>query len=75
MVGHGPDAETAEKASEASLEPTKVREKNLTFMFENVFMVGVMEWGLERCGKMQERYNVESWTGTKRRFRAPRQQE
>lgn len=75
MVGHGPDAETAEKASEASLEPTKVGERSLTFMFENVFMVGVIEWGLERCGKMQERYNVESWTGIKRRFRAPRQQE
>lgn len=69
MAGHGPDAETAEKASEVSLAPQKVGEGSMAFMFESVFMVGVTEWGLKSCGKVQEGYNVESWTGVKRRFK------
>ncbi|KAI5813593.1 homogentisate 1,2-dioxygenase [Pyronema omphalodes] len=74
MAGHGPDAETAEKASECPLNPAKVGEGSLAFMFESVFMVGVTEWGIQECGKVQEDYNVESWTGVKRRFEAPKKE-
>jgi homogentisate 1,2-dioxygenase len=71
MAGHGPDAETTDKASEAELKPQKVGEGSLAFMFESMFMVGVTEWGLMTCRKVQSDYNVESWTGVKRRFKAP----
>ncbi|KAF8536388.1 homogentisate 1,2-dioxygenase [Trichophaea hybrida] len=67
MAGHGPDAKSAEKASEVQLKPEKVGEGSLAFMFESVFMVGVTEWGLRT--KVQEDYNEESWVGVKRRFR------
>jgi homogentisate 1,2-dioxygenase len=71
MSGHGPDAGTAEKASEIPLTPQKVGEGSMTFMFESSFMLGVTEWGLKGCQKVQENYNVHSWTGVKRRFKAP----
>jgi homogentisate 1,2-dioxygenase len=69
MVGHGPDAQAAEKASEVQLQPEKVGEGSMAFMFESMFMIGVTEWGLKT--KVQEDYNVKSWTGLKRRFQAP----
>ena len=71
MAGHGPDAETTEAASEAELVPKKVGEGSMAFMFESMFMVGVTDWALAGCGKVQEDYNAESWTGVKRRFKAP----
>jgi len=70
MAGHGPDAATAENASECSLAPSKVGAGSMAFMFESSFMLGVSEWALAGCRKVQEEYAVESWTGVKRRFRA-----
>jgi homogentisate 1,2-dioxygenase len=72
MAGHGPDATTAELASEESpLVPKKVGTGSMAFMFESMFMVGVTEWGLKSCRKVQSDYNTESWTGVKRRFVPP----
>ncbi|KAI5842713.1 putative homogentisate 1,2-dioxygenase [Tricharina praecox] len=71
MAGHGPDAGTAERASECELKPQKVGAGSMAFMFESSFMIGVSEWALAGCRKVQEEYNVESWTGVKRRFKAP----
>lgn len=36
-----------------------------------MFMVGVTEWGLKTCEKIQEDYNKESWIPLKRNFRPP----
>ncbi|PWW74190.1 Homogentisate 1,2-dioxygenase [Tuber magnatum] len=71
MAGHGPDAATHEKASKAPLKPTKVGEDGMAFMFESCFMVGVTEWGLRTCMKIQEDYNAESWAKLKRNFSPP----
>jgi len=71
MSAHGPDAITHEKASGAELKPHKVGEGSMAFMFESCLMVGVTEWGLSRCQKVQEEYNEESWVPLKPRFKRP----
>jgi len=69
MSAHGPDAATHEKASSAALTPMKVGQGSMAFMFESCLMVGVTEWGLKKCRKVQEDYNAESWEPLKPRFR------
>ena len=71
MSAHGPDASTHEKASNAELKPMKVGEGSMAFMFESSFMVGVTEWGLNKCAKVQEDYNAESWEPLKPHFKRP----
>ncbi|KAI4748434.1 Homogentisate 1,2-dioxygenase [Aureobasidium sp. EXF-12298] len=74
MAAHGPDASTHEKASNAELKPMKVGEGSMAFMFESCYMVGVTEWGLKKCAKVQEDYNEESWTPLKPHFKRPQKQ-
>ncbi|EER41453.1 homogentisate 1,2-dioxygenase [Histoplasma capsulatum var. duboisii H88] len=71
MSAHGPDAETHRAASQAELAPKKVGEGSLAFMFESSLMVGVSEWGLKTCQKVQGDYNDESWRPLKRNFENP----
>ncbi|KKZ63875.1 homogentisate 1,2-dioxygenase [[Emmonsia] crescens] len=71
MSAHGPDASTHRGASQAELSPTKVGDGSMAFMFESTLMVGVSEWGLKTCQKVQEDYNDESWTPLKRNFQNP----
>ena len=71
MSAHGPDNVTEQKASEAELKPMKVGEGSMAFMFESSLMVGVTDWGLKKCHKVQHAYNEESWEGLKPRFRRP----
>ncbi|KAH7021491.1 homogentisate 1,2-dioxygenase [Microdochium trichocladiopsis] len=72
MSAHGPDASTFEKASNARLEPQKVGTGSLAFMFESSLMLGVTEWGLETCQKLQPNYNDESWMELKSHFQPPK---
>ncbi|KAL2214453.1 homogentisate 1,2-dioxygenase [Sarocladium strictum] len=71
MSGHGPDAESHEGASNAELKPMKVGAGSCAFMFESSLMMGVTEWGLRTCQKVQEGYNEESWGGIKTHFKLP----
>ncbi|KAH8894027.1 homogentisate 1,2-dioxygenase [Thozetella sp. PMI_491] len=71
MSAHGPDAETHAKASAADLKPIKVGEGSMAFMFESPLMIGVTEWALEECRKVQPKYNAESWMPLRRRFKHP----
>lgn len=68
MSAHGPDATTHQQASEAELKPQKVGLGSMAFMFESCYMVGVSEWGLNTCEKVQQDYTAESWEPLKRRF-------
>lgn len=34
-------------------------------------MLGVSEWGLETCEKVQDNYSAESWGGLKKHFVRP----
>ncbi|GAB0136410.1 hypothetical protein EsDP_00004711 [Epichloe bromicola] len=71
MSGHGPDAESHEGARAAKLEPVKVGSGSCAFMFESCLMVGVTEWGLRTCKKVQEGYSEESWGGVVTHFKLP----
>ncbi|KAF7532203.1 hypothetical protein G7054_g8184 [Neopestalotiopsis clavispora] len=71
MSAHGPDANTFEKASNAELKPQKIGEGSMAFMFESSLMIGVTEWGLKTCKKVQEEYNEHSWTDLKVHFKRP----
>ena len=71
MGAHGPDAGTFERATEAALVPQKVGEGAMAFMFESSLMLGVTQWSLSKCQKVQELYNEHSWGQLKRRFSPP----
>ncbi|KAI6775825.1 hypothetical protein HG530_002583 [Fusarium avenaceum] len=71
MSGHGPDAESYEGARNAELKPVKVGGGSCAFMFESCLMVGVTQWGLRTCQKVQEGYNEESWGGVKNHWKMP----
>jgi len=68
MSAHGPDAKAWHNASQAQLVPQKIGENSIAFMFESSLMLGVTEWGLKTCEKVQEEYNEESWEPLKRHF-------
>ncbi|KAL4949274.1 Homogentisate 1,2-dioxygenase [Aspergillus filifer] len=72
MSAHGPDSDAFEGASNAELKPAKVGAGSMAFMFESSLMVGVSEWGLKTCQKVQEEYNEHSWRPLKRHFKDPR---
>ena len=65
MSGHGPDAESYEGARNAELKPAKVGEGSCAFMFESCLMMGVSDWGLKTCQKVQAEYSDHSWGGVK----------
>ncbi|KAL2257059.1 hypothetical protein VTK26DRAFT_722 [Humicola hyalothermophila] len=65
MSGHGPDVDSYEAARNAELKPAKVGEGSCAFMFESCLMVGVTDWGLKTCQKVQETYSEHSWGGVK----------
>jgi homogentisate 1,2-dioxygenase len=71
MSGHGPDMQTFEKASTAPLQSQKVGKGSMAFMFESCLMVGVTEWSLKTCSKVQEKYNEHSWEPLKVHFKRP----
>ncbi|AEO64378.1 uncharacterized protein THITE_2110483 [Thermothielavioides terrestris NRRL 8126] len=65
MSGHGPDVDSYEGARNAELKPAKVGEGSCAFMFESSLMLGVTDWGLKTCQKVQETYSEHSWGGVK----------
>ena len=71
MSAHGPDAATFEGASNAELKPAFVGNGSCAFMFESCLTVGVTEWGLKTCKKVQESYNEHSWGGLKVHWKRP----
>ena len=71
MSGHGPDSASFEKASKAELKPAKVGSGSMAFMLESCLMMGVTEWALKTCEKVQDGYNLESWMPLKAHFKHP----
>ncbi|KAJ9149917.1 Homogentisate 1,2-dioxygenase [Pleurostoma richardsiae] len=69
MSAHGPDADTFEKASNGELTPVKVGEGSMAFMFESSFMIGVTDWALGTCKKLQDKYSEHSWSRLKPHFK------
>jgi len=67
MSGHGPDAETWERASSADLKPTKL-EGTLAFMFETRFVCRPTKFALETASLQHEYYTC--WQSLKKNFAA-----
>lgn len=65
MAGHGPDAETFERASSAELKPQYL-DNTLAFMFETQLVVRPTEFAMKTSILQHEYY--ECWQGLKRRF-------
>jgi len=69
MSGHGPDAETWEKASKAELKPVKL-DNTLAFMWETGLPVRPTKFALET--KILQHEYFECWQGLKRHFKGPK---
>lgn len=69
MSGHGPDAETFEKASKAELKPVKL-DNTLAFMFETGLPVRPTKFALE--AKILQHEYFECWQGLKKHFKGPK---
>lgn len=67
MAGHGPDANTVDKASNGKLEPRK-EASGIAFMFESMYMLGVTKRAFEGEERQKE-YLDQSWGGVKRMFK------
>ena len=66
MSGHGPDAETYQKASTAELKPQKLTD-TLAFMFETRFICKPTKYAMETA-ELQHDY-FECWQGLKKNFK------
>lgn len=71
MSSHGPDSSTFEKASNAELVPQKIGEGSLAFMFESSLMIGLSDWAVDKCNKVQTTYNEDSWVPLQKHFTGP----
>ena len=65
MSGHGPDAETYDRATQAELKPQYLA-NTLAFMFETRFTIETTKFALE-TESLQRDY-FECWQGLHRRF-------
>jgi homogentisate 1,2-dioxygenase len=69
MSGHGPDAETFDKASVADTTTPHVIEDTMAFMFETPDILQPTRWALDSA-TLQSGY-WRCWQGLKKHFRAP----
>lgn len=69
MAGHGPDAETFEKASKADLKPVYIKD-TLAFMFETRFVCQPTRFALN-TSQLDHQY-FECWQGLRKKFKKAR---
>jgi homogentisate 1,2-dioxygenase len=67
MSGHGPDADTFERASSAELAPQYLGD-TLAFMFESRFVIRPTRFALETSALQRDYYRC--WQGLKKHFRS-----
>ncbi|EPQ31839.1 uncharacterized protein PFL1_00038 [Pseudozyma flocculosa PF-1] len=67
---HGPDTETYEKASNAPLQPHKVGQGSMSFMFESAYQLATTRWAISESGKLQQDY-WRAWSGLQKHFQPP----
>lgn len=66
MTGHGPDAETFEKATNADTSKPHYITDTMAFMFETRNILRPTQWALE-CPELQRNY-TDCWQGLKKNF-------
>ncbi len=69
MTGHGPDADTFEKASAADTKQPHVIENTMAFMFETPAIIQPTRFALETAQLQGEYWRC--WQGLKKHFKAP----
>ncbi|XP_069886233.1 homogentisate 1,2-dioxygenase isoform X2 [Dipodomys merriami] len=67
MTPHGPDADCFEKASKAKLEPERIADGTMAFMFESSLSLAVTKWGLKASNCLDENY-YKCWEPLKSHF-------
>lgn len=67
MAGHGPDAETFEKATNGKEDPVFMAANDLAFMFESTFILRLTKWAMQ--AEKDEEYNS-CWDGLESHFHA-----
>ena len=65
MSGHGPDAETSERATQSDLKPQYL-DNTLAFMFETQLVIRPTRFAIE--AKIRQHEYFECWQGLKKRF-------
>ncbi len=68
MSGHGPDAETFDRASKSDLKPVKL-DGTLAFMFETRFVARPTKFAMDSATRQHEYYTC--WQNLKKNFRKP----
>jgi len=68
MSGHGPDAETFDRASKSDLKPVKL-DGTLAFMFETRFVARPTRFAIDSAARQHEYYTC--WQDLKKNFRKP----
>ena len=66
MSGHGPDAETFEKASKADLSKLDFIRDTMAFMFETRYVLRPTQYALDSAQLQDEYYRC--WQGLKKNF-------
>ena len=66
MMGHGPEAEVLEKASNAELKPVKMPDDSLAFMFESTYLFKLTDYALNN--NIDIHYSKHSWGAIKPHF-------
>ncbi|GAB1606984.1 homogentisate 1,2-dioxygenase-like [Argonauta hians] len=67
MTPHGPDGECFEKSSTMELNPVKIAEGTMAFMFESSLSLALTKWGNETCLKVDDEY-FKCWQSIKKNF-------
>jgi homogentisate 1,2-dioxygenase len=70
MTGHGPDAATFEKASNADLSKPDVITDTMAFMFESRAVIRPTLQAIDAAHRQRD-YQA-CWTGLQKHFQAPR---
>ncbi|XP_053561776.1 homogentisate 1,2-dioxygenase [Bombina bombina] len=67
MTPHGPDVDCFEKAINAKLEPERVADGTMAFMFESSLSMSVTRWGLQTCNRLDKNY-YQCWESLRSHF-------
>ncbi|KAI0226873.1 Homogentisate 1,2-dioxygenase [Lamellibrachia satsuma] len=67
MTPHGPDTNCYEKNSHGKLEPERIAEGTMAFMFETCLGLAVTQWGETSCEKLDRDYYM-CWQSLKKHF-------
>ncbi|UXI18474.1 methylmalonic aciduria and homocystinuria type C protein [Sarcoptes scabiei] len=67
MTAHGPDADCFEKASNDRLQPVRVADGTMAFMFESSLQLRVTDWALNKSGVLDHNYS-NCWQKLRKNF-------